>query len=171
MEITISSDVFGLSSAKHLHRNAVLHPGNDVVMMWWLSHLISQWGIGLNTSDLTQQSGLITRIASDLCWAHQQYPYIIRSKIGLWHVVSVRCGWGRQLGRGKRHHVIDKVIMMSKFSASWLIIRDWLKQMREFVLVSLVVCCGCMFAEDVAGVWACRCASVCPLQMIVLLPL
>jgi hypothetical protein len=42
MEITISSDVFGLSSTKHLCRNAVLHPGNDVVMMWWLCHLISQ---------------------------------------------------------------------------------------------------------------------------------
>jgi hypothetical protein len=42
MEITISSDVSGLSSTEHLRRNAVLHPGNDVVMMWWLCHLISQ---------------------------------------------------------------------------------------------------------------------------------
>ena len=41
MEMTIRSDVFGLSSTKHLHRYAVLHPGNDVVMMWWLCHLIS----------------------------------------------------------------------------------------------------------------------------------
>jgi hypothetical protein len=41
MEITISSDMFGLSSTKHLHRNAVLHPGDDVVMMWWLCRLIS----------------------------------------------------------------------------------------------------------------------------------
>jgi hypothetical protein len=65
MEITISFDMFGLSSAKHLHRNAVLHPGNDVVMMWWLCHLISQCGVGLNTSDLTQWPGLITRIAFD----------------------------------------------------------------------------------------------------------
>jgi hypothetical protein len=42
MEITISSDVFGLSSTKHLRRNAVLHPRNDVVMMWWRCHIISQ---------------------------------------------------------------------------------------------------------------------------------
>ena len=66
MENTIRSDVFGLSSTKHLHRNAVLHSGNAVVMMWWLCHLISRRGVGLNTSDLTQWSGLITRIASDL---------------------------------------------------------------------------------------------------------
>jgi hypothetical protein len=51
MENTIRSDVFGLSSTKHLHRNAVLHPGNYVVMMWWLCHLISQW-----------------------CWAHYLRP-------------------------------------------------------------------------------------------------
>ncbi len=62
MEITISSDMFGLSSTKHLRRNAVLHPGNDVVMMWWLCHFISRGGVGLNTSDLSQWSGLITRI-------------------------------------------------------------------------------------------------------------
>jgi hypothetical protein len=42
MEITISSDVFGLSDTKHLRRNVVLHPGNDVVMMRWLYHLISR---------------------------------------------------------------------------------------------------------------------------------
>jgi hypothetical protein len=42
MEITISSDVFGLSSIEHLRRNAVLHLDDDVVMMWWLCHLISQ---------------------------------------------------------------------------------------------------------------------------------
>jgi hypothetical protein len=41
MEITISSNVFDLSSTNHLRRNAVLHPGNGVVMMWWLCHLIS----------------------------------------------------------------------------------------------------------------------------------
>ena len=66
MEITIRSDVFGLSSTKHLRKNAVLHSGDDAVMMWRLCHLISQRGVGLNTSDLTQQSGLITCIASDL---------------------------------------------------------------------------------------------------------
>jgi hypothetical protein len=42
MKITISSDVFGLSSTEPLRRNAVLHPGDDLVMMWWLCHLISQ---------------------------------------------------------------------------------------------------------------------------------
>jgi hypothetical protein len=41
MKITISFDMFGLSSTKHLRRDAVLHPGNDVVMMWGLCHLIS----------------------------------------------------------------------------------------------------------------------------------
>ncbi len=30
MEITIRSDVFGLSSTKHLRRNAVLNPDNDM---------------------------------------------------------------------------------------------------------------------------------------------
>jgi hypothetical protein len=42
MEITIRSEVFGLSSTKHLRRNAVLHPGNDVVVMRWLCHLMSR---------------------------------------------------------------------------------------------------------------------------------
>jgi hypothetical protein len=64
--MTIRSDMFGLSITKHLRRNAVLHPGDDVVMMCWLCQLISQRGIGLNTSDLTQWSGLITLIVSDL---------------------------------------------------------------------------------------------------------
>ncbi len=64
--MTIRSDVFGLSITKHLRSNAVLHPGNDVVMMCWLCQLISQRGIGLNPLDLTQRSGLITGIASDL---------------------------------------------------------------------------------------------------------
>jgi hypothetical protein len=83
MEITIRSDVFGLSSTEHLCRNAVLHPDDDVVMMWWLCHLISLRDVGLNTSDLTQRSGLITRIASDLCQARQKYPCTVRSIIGL----------------------------------------------------------------------------------------
>jgi hypothetical protein len=64
--MTIRSDVFGLSSTKHLRRNAVLHPEDDFVMMWWLCHLISQRGVRLNTSGLTQRSGLITCIVSDL---------------------------------------------------------------------------------------------------------
>ncbi len=90
MEITISSDVFGLSSTKHLRRNAVLHPSHDVVMMWWLCHLISWWGVGLNTSDLTQRSGLITRIASDLCRAHQKYPCTVWSIIGLQQIETIK---------------------------------------------------------------------------------
>ncbi len=91
MEITISSDVFGLSSTKHLCRNAVLHPGNDVVMMWWLCHLISRWGVGLNASNLTQRSDLITRIASNLCRACQKCPCTVRSIIGLRHQLYFTC--------------------------------------------------------------------------------
>jgi hypothetical protein len=41
-EMHMNPDVFGLSNTKHLHRNAVLHPGDDVVMMWQTCHLISQ---------------------------------------------------------------------------------------------------------------------------------
>ncbi len=77
--------MFGLSSTKHVHRNAVLHPGYDVVMMWWLCHLISQWGVGLNTSDLFQWSGL-TSIATDLCWVHQKKPCTLWSIVGLRHL-------------------------------------------------------------------------------------
>jgi hypothetical protein len=33
MDVTISSDVFGLSSTKPLRRNAVLHLGYDVVAL------------------------------------------------------------------------------------------------------------------------------------------
>ena len=84
MENTIRSDMFGLSSTKHLRRNAVLHPGNDVVMMWWLCHLISRWGVGLNISDLIQRSGLIAPIASDLCQACQKYLCTVWSMISLW---------------------------------------------------------------------------------------
>ncbi len=54
--------------------------------MWWLCQLISWWGVGLNTSDLTQWSGLITRIASDFCWAHQKYTYTVWSIIVLRHL-------------------------------------------------------------------------------------
>jgi hypothetical protein len=42
MEMTIRFDVFSLSSTKHLRRDAVLHPDKDLVMMWWLCHLISR---------------------------------------------------------------------------------------------------------------------------------
>ncbi len=52
-------------------------------MMWWLCHLIPRLGVGLNTSDLTQRSGLITCTASDLCRARQKYPCTVQSIISL----------------------------------------------------------------------------------------
>ncbi len=64
MENTIRSDMFGLSSTQHLCKNAVLHPGNDVVMMWWLCHHISNEVLGstpqtwLNGLALSQVSRL-----------------------------------------------------------------------------------------------------------------
>jgi hypothetical protein len=64
--------MFGLSSTKHLRRNAVLHPRDDVVMMWC--------GLGLNT---------ITLIASDLCRASQKYPYTVRIIISLQQAVNM----------------------------------------------------------------------------------
>jgi hypothetical protein len=40
-EMHMKSDVFGLSNTECLRRrNAVLHQGDDVVMMWWTYHLI-----------------------------------------------------------------------------------------------------------------------------------
>jgi hypothetical protein len=33
-EMHMNPNVLGLSNTKHLHRNAVLHQGDDVVMMW-----------------------------------------------------------------------------------------------------------------------------------------
>jgi hypothetical protein len=41
-EMHMISDLFGLSNTKCLHRNAVLHQGDDVVMMWQTCHLITQ---------------------------------------------------------------------------------------------------------------------------------
>jgi hypothetical protein len=66
-----------------------------MVMMWWLCHLISQEGVGLNTSDPTQQSSLITRLASEHRQAHQKYPCTVRSIIGLQHLppqMKNQCG-------------------------------------------------------------------------------
>jgi hypothetical protein len=40
-EMHMKSDMFGLSSTERLHRNAVLHQGDDVVMMWWTCYLIT----------------------------------------------------------------------------------------------------------------------------------
>jgi hypothetical protein len=40
-EMHMNPDMFGLSNAKHLHRNAVLHQGDDVVVMWRTCHLVS----------------------------------------------------------------------------------------------------------------------------------
>jgi hypothetical protein len=39
-EMHMNPDVFGLSNTKCLCRNAVLHQGDDVVMMWRACHLI-----------------------------------------------------------------------------------------------------------------------------------
>ncbi len=52
-------------------------------MMWRTYHLISQWGVGLNTSDLARQSSLVTHIASDLCWVRKKYPCTVPSLSGL----------------------------------------------------------------------------------------
>ncbi len=41
-EMHMNPDVFGLSNTGLLRRNAVLHPGDDVVMMWQTCHLITQ---------------------------------------------------------------------------------------------------------------------------------
>jgi hypothetical protein len=40
-EINMNPDMFGLSNTKRLHKNAVLHQGDGVVMMWQTCHLIS----------------------------------------------------------------------------------------------------------------------------------
>jgi hypothetical protein len=40
-EMHMNPDVFGLSNTKCLGRNAILHQGDDVVMMWWTCHLIT----------------------------------------------------------------------------------------------------------------------------------
>ncbi len=42
--------------------------------------------IWFNNSDLTERSGLVTRVASDLGWAHQKYPCTVRSIINLRHL-------------------------------------------------------------------------------------
>jgi hypothetical protein len=70
-EMHMNPDMFGLFNTRHLHRNAVLHPGDDVVMIWWACHLITQLVVRLNTSDLTQRSGLVTPVVSDLGWVHK----------------------------------------------------------------------------------------------------
>ncbi len=51
--------------------------------MWGICHLIFWWCGELTTSDLTQRSGLITRVASDLSQARQKYPCTVRGIIRL----------------------------------------------------------------------------------------
>jgi hypothetical protein len=41
-EMHMNYDVFGLSNTGHLCRNAVLYPGDDVLMMRRTCHLITQ---------------------------------------------------------------------------------------------------------------------------------
>jgi hypothetical protein len=63
----MESDVFGLSNTKHLCRNAQscirMHWGNDVA--------------NLPPQNLTQKSGPLTRLVSDLGWARQKYDCMI----------------------------------------------------------------------------------------------
>ncbi len=40
-EMHTNPDMFGLSNIECLRRNAVLHQGDDVVMMWQTCHLIT----------------------------------------------------------------------------------------------------------------------------------
>ncbi len=69
-------------------------------MMWWTYHLISRWGVGLNTLDQTStSSGSITQIASDLCRARQKYPCTVRSIIRLQQILM---GIPRQYSPPKR---------------------------------------------------------------------
>ena len=82
MEITIRSDAFGLSSTKHLRRNAVLHPDNDMVMMWWLCHLISNEVLG--STPQTGLNGLAISHVSHLTLSSMpKYSCTVRSIIGL----------------------------------------------------------------------------------------
>jgi hypothetical protein len=41
-EMHINSDLFRLSDTKRLYRNAVLHPDDDVAMMWQTCNLITK---------------------------------------------------------------------------------------------------------------------------------
>ncbi len=40
-EMHMKSDMFGLSNTKRLRRNAFLHRGDDVAVMWRIYHLIT----------------------------------------------------------------------------------------------------------------------------------
>jgi hypothetical protein len=40
-EMRMNPDLFGLSDTERLRRNAVLHQGDDMVMIWRTCHLIS----------------------------------------------------------------------------------------------------------------------------------
>ncbi len=86
MEMTIRSDVFGLSSTKHLRRNAVLHPGNDVAMMCWLCQLISQWGVGLQHLRPDSAVWPVHMYFIWPCQARQEYSCTLWSIGGLKHL-------------------------------------------------------------------------------------
>jgi hypothetical protein len=60
-------------------------------MMWLLCHLISWWGVGLNTSDLTQWSGLIGRIASDLVSAPKILLYCTEYRRPTTNLICIFC--------------------------------------------------------------------------------
>ncbi len=70
----MNSDVFGLSNTKHLRRNSVLCCNDDVA--------------SLPPQNLTQWSGPITRLASDLSRACQKYNCTVLCLISLRQVAS-----------------------------------------------------------------------------------
>ncbi len=71
---------------------------NTVMMWWWYGGPTTSYSgkdLDLNTSDLTQRSGLVTRIASDLGRVCQKYPCTLWSIIGLRHLpprMKNQCG-------------------------------------------------------------------------------
>ncbi len=61
-----------------------------------------------STSRSQTQSGLITRIMSDLCQAHQKYPFTVRSIIGLQHSPP----WMKYHGLNEENTFIGKIISL-----------------------------------------------------------
>jgi hypothetical protein len=74
----LNPDVFGLSNTS-TYIGMQRWCDDDVVDL--PPHILMR--IWFNTSDLTQRSGLVTRIASDLGWVHQKNGCTVRSIIGL----------------------------------------------------------------------------------------
>ncbi len=69
------------------------------VMMWLTCNLIFWWCGELTTSDLTQRSGLITHVASDLSPMCQKYHCMVWYLIGLRHSsprMKNQCGLNKE---------------------------------------------------------------------------